>query len=300
MRKLKYILSIMLSMAFLNSCLVDDSTDFELNDTGKNVVAFNLISTNLSVAATGLDKTVSFDIKIVGPSISKLANDITFNIEADPTSTAVVNTHYKILTPTITLKKSENYLAKVQVAIITEGNAPLEDGDEGYEEWLETYKAPVLNLKPTNVIGEDNVVGTGKPLGIKILYVSYNFFAGDYAVQMYYRHPAYGTYPNNVYGGLRELDETFTALSSKKAETGFGVWGPDDKMAVTIDKDSYLVTEIERYEGTAPSLGDPYDATKISHYDPVDGKIYLYYHYAGAPTGGDPYRIFWAEYTPKN
>jgi len=301
MRKLKYILMFMLTVVFLNSCLVDDSTDYDLNDTGKNVVTFNLTSSNLSIPATGLEQIVSFDVKISGPSVKDLKNDITFTVAANSSATAVAETHYRIVTSTVTLKKSDNYLGKVQVAIITAGNAPLEEGDLGYEEWLKNYKAPVMVLDITSATGEENAINSGKSISAKINYVSFCFFAGVYDLELIYRHPAYGTYPNNIYGDNPRVYEDFelTALSSKKCEMWFGVWGPDDLMSITINPSTYLVTEIVRYAGTVPSLGDPYDATKISHYDPVDGKIYLYYHYSGAATNGDPYRIFWNVLTPK-
>lgn len=117
-----------------------------------------------------------------------------------------------------------------------------------------------------------------------------NFFAGPYELNMQYFHPtAGGSYPTEAYGGERISEIDMPAVSASECTVWFGVW-EDDLITVKINPDNSIDISFDR-SGTP---GDPEDPTKINHYDPVTGKIYLYYSYPGA--GGN--RIFWAVYTP--
>jgi len=117
-----------------------------------------------------------------------------------------------------------------------------------------------------------------------------NFFAGSYAVELWYFHPtAGGTYPTDPYGGIRALSKDLIAVSATTCKTAFAVWGTaGETMYITINADNSVSFTVENW-GYDVSIGDPNDATKISHYDPATGTIYVYYKYMGS--GG--FRIFW-------
>jgi hypothetical protein len=120
-----------------------------------------------------------------------------------------------------------------------------------------------------------------------------NFFAGNYDAHIVYHHPSYGTYPNDVY--VDEINsKSLTALDASTCKTDFGVWGTaGETIYITVNPDYSISITVENWSYDV-SLGDPNDPSKVSHYDPATGIIYLYYSYSGA--GG--FRIFWEEFVP--
>jgi len=140
------------------------------------------------------------------------------------------------------------------------------------DKWTLTYVA----------IMED---GRSVPNSTKTLIGVANFFAGDYIVRVVYRHPNFGAYPDNIYVDA-DYKKTLLALNANTCGTYMSTW-TDYPMNITINTDNSLT--VEWVDRTDVFLGDPYDATKVSYYDPATGVIYLYYHYDGS--GG--YRVFW-------
>lgn len=120
-----------------------------------------------------------------------------------------------------------------------------------------------------------------------------NFFAGDYVAHLFYRHPSYGTYPDNIYVE-EDNDKTLLATSGTTCVTTFATWGPAEKMYITIDPVTYAISiAVENWDYDVV-LGDPNNASLITNYNPATGVITLYYAYMGS--GG--YRIFWETFTP--
>jgi uncharacterized protein (TIGR02145 family) len=116
-----------------------------------------------------------------------------------------------------------------------------------------------------------------------------------YNTEMRYFHPtAGGSYPGEPYGGIRTPVKTLAFSEKEKAETYFAVWATY-LCWITINADNSIKFEVDTSFQYDVKLGDPNDASKISHSDPVTGIIYLYYYYAGA--GGN--RIFWEVFTPQ-
>jgi len=290
MRKLKYLLLFIFSMALFNSC-VDDTSDLDLNDDGVNVVTFERISTSLTTVANGSEYTFLVKVKVVGPTLSELSNNVTVSATRDASSTATEGVHYRINNLPLTLTAADSYIGTISVTVLTEGNAPPMDGTPEFDEWV----APFLKLK-LNVTGDPMVIGSGK-LGLLTLnYAAPNPYAGDYTSELSYFHPtAGGVYPTEPFGGLRVSDKTLVPVTGRKAETYFGVWGPTEICWITIKADNSIGFEVAKTWTYDVKLGDPKDPTKVSHFDPETGKIYLYYYYSG--TGGD--RIFWEVFTPK-
>ena len=292
MKTLKYILIFMLSMGFFNSCLIEDTTDLDQNGQGPSLVTFDGTGlVNLTVLANGSEYDKTIKVLVVGPTKFGLTGDLTVTVKPAANSTAVEGKHYT-LDKTLVLKASENYLGYLNIKLLTEGNTPPMDGTPE----ADTYKAPILYLEVESVTGESGVVASGKTAQVNLNFTPPNPYAGDYDVELKYFHPtAGGSYPDEPYGGIRALEKTLSAITGRKCQTGFGVWADTDICWITVNADNSINFEVDVTWPYDVKMGDPKDATHVSHFDPETGKIYLYYYYAGS--GGD--RIFWEVFTPK-
>lgn len=275
-------------MFLVSSCLVEDKTDYDLNDDGLNIATFETLTSNLSCVANGTEYVFPLKVKLVGPTKDLVTSGITVTASADPSSTAVENVHFKIINPTVTLTPDNNFLGLLEVTVLTEGNTPPMDGTPEFDD----YVSPVLVLK-LNATGDPNVTATGKLGTFTLALTPPNPYAGDYIAHLIYRHPSYGTYPNNIYVE-EDNEKTLVAVTGRKCETGFATWFDTDLCWITVNADNSIKFEVGDTWGYEVKLGDPFDSTKISHYDPETGIIYLYYYYDG--TGGP--RIFDEIFTP--
>ena len=77
-----------LSLGAFNSCLVDDTTSYDLNDQGPNLAGFTR-SQLLAVIcfADGNEYDFNIPVRIVGPTSMDLTNDIIVTFDVDATST---------------------------------------------------------------------------------------------------------------------------------------------------------------------------------------------------------------------
>lgn len=295
MKTLKYILFFVLSLSLLNSCLVEDTTDLDLNGQGPSLVTFDGTGlVNLTVLANGSEYDRTIKVLLVGPTKFDVTGDLTVTVEATNESTAIEGVHYT-LEKTVVLKESNNYLGYVNIKLLTQGNTPPMEGTPEYE----TYKAPVLYLKVASVTGAEGVVNSGKLATVNLNFTPPNPYAGSYTSKLWYWHPsAGGSYPpsdsGEPYGGIREEVKELTAITGRKCQFGFAVWADTDLCWVTVNPDNSLTYEVDVTWPYDVKMGDPTNASKVSHYDPETGVIYLYYYYTGS--GGD--RIFWEILTP--
>ena len=289
MKTLKYILIFILSAGFFNSCLIDDELDLDMNSTGYNVATFEKTSINLVALANGDEYDMNIQMKLVGPTYKDVMNDITVTVQATSSSTAVEGVHYEMDSKTITLSRDNNFLAYLPIRMLTEGNKPpMEDSPE-----YEDYVAPVLNLEIVSATGDAMVTNSGKDAKVTLNFIPPNPYAGPYSARLIYRHPSLGDYPDNIY--VDEVNEKeLLPITGRKCETGFATWFDTDICWITINADNSLTFVVDDTWPYDVALGDPFDASKVSHYDPETGIIYLYYHYYG--TGGP--RIFWEVFTP--
>ncbi len=291
MKTLKYILFFVLSLGLLNSCLVDDTTTYDLNGQGPSLVTFDGTGlVNLTVLANGTEYDKTIKILLVGPTKFDITGDLTVTVEATDESTAIEGVHYTLEKTTV-LKESDNYLGYLNITLLTDGNTPPMEGTPEFE----TYKAPVLYLKVSNVTGAEGVVGSGKTAQVNLNFTPPNPYAGDYDAAIKYFHPtAGGSYPDEPYSD--EVNpKTLSAVTGRKCETGFAIWFDTDLCWITVNADNSITYEVDVTWPYDVKMGDPKDPTHVSHYDPETGEIYLYYYYSG--TGGD--RIFWEVFTPK-
>jgi hypothetical protein len=296
MKNIKYLLLLTLSFATLTSC-VDDTEDFLQNAEGPNVVTFDRLSDNLTGVAEdgGSEYTFMKKIKLVGPTVRTLTGDVnvTFKIAGGTTADG---TMYRIENPSVTLTAEDNYLGFLTITLTTLGNEPPAEGSAAEE----TYVAPILNLEIV-ASGPANVVGSGKPGSFTLNFTPRNPYAGDYSAEIIYRRPgdgATGVYPNNI-NTQETNDKTLVGVTGRKCETwfaiaGFGVGAYRADITVNADNSVTYQGDSDAW-GLEIKMGDPNRPDLISHYDPMDGKIYVYYYY----TGGSGDRIFWEVFTPK-
>jgi hypothetical protein len=168
MKTLKYILIILLSLGTFNSCLVDDTTNYDLNDDGFNLAGFRDPSSSFSFVSDGNEYEFTVPVRIVGPISMDLNNDITVTFAIDASSTAIEGTHVRLDEPSLTLTAGDNYLGLLPVTILTEGIvAPLD-------------KAPILVLKAVSATGDPKVTNNGKPINITLNYGCFSDLAGTY------------------------------------------------------------------------------------------------------------------------
>jgi hypothetical protein len=172
MKTLKYIFLLILVMGTFQSCLVEDETRYDLNDDGPNLVGFEQSRTSLSFVSNGDEYNFTLRMKLIGPTSIDVENSLTATIAADPSSTAIEGTHFRIDQPTITLDPDNNFLALFPITILTEGIiAPLD-------------KAPVLVLAVTSATGDPTVLNNGKNLEIVLNYGCFSNLAGTYDVTL--------------------------------------------------------------------------------------------------------------------
>ncbi|WP_289055547.1 hypothetical protein [Carboxylicivirga marina] len=289
MKVLNYIFVFIIGALLLTSC-EEDVTDVSLIGDGLNIVQFESYSFGLGGLADGSEYAKEIQVKLSGPVLEKVTEDIQITVAPDPSSTAIAGDHYRIEQPTITLSADNNYLGVIDIILMTEGNTPPMDGTPEFED----YESPMLYLNVSDVTGSDVVIPTGKTAKISLNFTPPNPYAGTYSAEITYFHPtAGGSYPNDPYSH-EVSDKEFVAVTGRKCETAFAIWH-NNKCWITVNSDNsitYIVDDTWSYD---VALGDPNDDTKVSHYDPETGVIYLYYHYYGS---GGP-RIFWEVFTPK-
>ncbi len=291
MKRLNYILLLLLGVCLFSSC-GDGLDPLEGLDDTLTIASFESYSVNMGGEANGSEYNKVIQVKVNGPGIMDLTEDVTMTVAAAANSTAIEGVHYRIENKSITLSRSNNYQGLIDIVLMTEGNTPPMDGTPEFDD----YKAPVLFLNAVSVEGGNNTVATGKTAKITLNFTPPNPYAGEYDVELRYFHPNEGSYPDNLYGGVRSLVKELTAITGRKCETGFAVWGDSDLCWITINADNSISFVVDDTWPYSVKLGIPEDPSKISHYDPATGKIYLYYHYSGS--GGN--RIFWEVFTPKN
>ena len=174
MRTLKYLLMFILSMALFTSCF-EDTTDYDQNDKGFNVVTFERPVDNLGAEANGDEYTFQVRIRVVGPTVMDLTSDISVNMVHDEESTAEAGVHYKINDLPIVLTKANNYLGFMSITLITEGNSPPLEGTPEYDAW----EAPILQVE-IEASGDPSIAGSGKGGTFTLNFRAPNPYAGDY------------------------------------------------------------------------------------------------------------------------
>ncbi|HBH47940.1 MAG TPA: hypothetical protein DDX98_04840 [Bacteroidales bacterium] len=171
MKRTKNILSVLLGVAFLISCVEVDKEVNKIGD-GPNLAGFQDAAQSVTFIADGNEYPVYVKVKLTGPNLSKVSGDVTVTMAADPSSTAVENTHYRFDNTSITLKENQNYLGIFEFTMLTEGiRAPLAE-------------SPVLVLTASDVTASANIVGSGKPNIITLNYGCPSELQGTYDVEV--------------------------------------------------------------------------------------------------------------------
>jgi len=170
MKKIKYLLILILSTSILTSCF-DDETGLELNAEGPNVAGFTNTRENVSKIASGDEYQIPLKMKVSGPTSLDLTNDVTVTFAATAASTAIEGVHYRLDNPTTTLTKANNYLGYGTIVMLSDGiDAPL------------AGPSPILVLQATTTSGDGNVNPSGKPVEITLNYACFSDLSGTYSV----------------------------------------------------------------------------------------------------------------------
>ncbi len=216
MKTFKYILIFILGLVSANSCLVDDTTKYDLNDDGPNLAGFELNRTMVSGIADGTEYDFNMKVKIAGPTKTDLVSDITLTIgvdeaamtaaaAADTTLTpAVEGVHYRIDDPTAVLTAYNDYLGLINITMLTQGLAtPLP-------------KTPFLVLETISATGDSKVTNNGKSLEITMNFACFSEFQGTYNVTT-----------TSSSGVIRSWTETITKIGTEQYLTQrVGTWDP--------------------------------------------------------------------------
>lgn len=254
----------------MTSCFED--SDLDLNDQGYNVAGFENTTTTLPAIADGEEYDFEIKVKLIGPTVTEVTNDITFDVVVTEGTTAVEGTHFRIDDPSVTLTKANDYLGTVTVTMLT----------EGIETPLETL--PVLRLGTANVSGDDNVVETGKPVRITLAYACPSFLAGTYDVVT--TQDASG----NSATWTEDIIETGIG---EYLTTHVGLWGVLNAEFGIIFTDVCDVITVPQH-----NLADTYSNQVYSHkpgfVDPETGVITIYYTIEPIDSWG----TYTAVYTP--
>lgn len=297
------IFTLIAGMFSLNSCLKDNVGDY-WNDAVAGKMYAQVVKYTLqqkSLKAVPGDVQFSFMVNIATDKVP--TEDITLTFAVDAAAMAQYNADHA--SDSIVYQLYPNIEIQTQTVTIKAGtrNATVTGKVWGAESLSVTDKfmAPISIASAKTASGKDVPIASNMKTYFLALQVA-NPFAGKYNVEMRYFHPtAGGAYPpstglDNPYGGIRRYtDQELLTVSTRTCQTGFGVWQSDYWMKITINQDNSISLEVDpTWSYTDTSLGDPYDPTKISHYDPATGIIYLYYHYTGS--GGA--RIFYEVFTP--
>lgn len=181
----KYLSILCVSLLF-TSCLVEDDTPHDNNDTGPNVVGFLDSSVNASVAADGNTNDILMTVQFAGPTSAQFTGDFDITIAVDPSSTAIEGTHFELPSNTLSLLASNNHIANLPLTILTEGMDPPLDEN------------PVLTLVISE-ISDGSIVPNGRTssIDISIEYLCFSNVTGSYRALFgaYYR---IGAGPNCV------------------------------------------------------------------------------------------------------
>jgi hypothetical protein len=170
MKKLRYILFLLLGVLIMNACEEDDAVVYDIED-GANLAVFEVSQQAVTQIADGTEYPVEVKIKLQGPSLQKVTGDVTVTIAAHSSSTAVEGVHYRFDSNTVTLRADNNYLALFDgITMLTEGiETPLDN-------------SPELVLEVSAASGAANVVNSGKTLPITLNYACPSELEGEYTV----------------------------------------------------------------------------------------------------------------------
>ncbi len=173
MKTFRYLLIFIFSLFTANSCLVDDTTRYDLNDDGYNLAGFEASSQTLTSIADGEEYPFQLRMKVKGPTIMNITSDITVTIAADPASTAVAGVHYRIDNPSLVLSPGNNLLGLFTITMLT-------------EQITETPSEATLILNTSAATGDPTVTNNGKPITLKLSYACPSFLEGTYDVTTEY------------------------------------------------------------------------------------------------------------------
>lgn len=202
MKNMKYKILILFAIVFTVSCVKIENDVNEIAD-GPNFAGFETKIQNVTQIADGQEYTVQVQMKVTGPNLDNVKEDIVATLGANEISTAVAGTHYRFDETEITLKADNNHLGVFEFTMLTEGvETPL-------------VPSPVLALEVVTTSGNSSVKPSG-PSQIVLNFACPSFLAGEYNVT---------TVRDD--GGVRTWTETITEIGVGTYLTQYvGTWDP--------------------------------------------------------------------------
>jgi len=174
MKRITYILLLVIGVTFLNSCK-EDERDVDQIEGSKNLAAFDDVNSSPSFTrvANGSEYTATVYVKLTGPTASDVKSDISVTIGVDTEeSTAIEGTHFRLSSEPLTLAANNNHLAKYEFTMLTAGiETPLPE-------------SPVVALKITQASGDGSVIASGKLYPVTLNYACPSYLEGWYACTM--------------------------------------------------------------------------------------------------------------------
>lgn len=174
MKNYIYKLSFMMSLLaiVMTSCVEDTAPEDAFSSTPM-IVAFASSSENFGIKATGEEYQRELNMLLTGPGFSKLNGTLTASIKVDESkTTAIEGVHYSLASTSIELSKSNDFLGKFPVTILTNGIVP------------PLAASPILSLYVESVDASGDVIGSGKTVDIAINYLCPSALAGDYITEI--------------------------------------------------------------------------------------------------------------------
>lgn len=181
---------LVLSTYSCDAILEEDITDF---GTGPNFVGFSGATLTLSAQANGEESSAEVPIRIIGPSVPDLTQEMLVMVSVDPASTAVEGLHYRLDSNSLVLTPQDGdgdmYQQMLPITILTEGIEP------------PLAEAPLLILNISELDSNENVVINNKTESVRISinYLCPSNLAGTYSVTTtYITHDFLSNYPSNT------------------------------------------------------------------------------------------------------
>ena len=224
-------LLLMFSISSCEPVIDEDATDF---GTGPNLVGFAAPNITVSAVADGGEYTKNIPVRIIGPRVGQMNDEVTVEIAIAEGSTAEEGLHFMLPSTTVTLNTSEDngdvYEGTLPITVITEGvEAPLQEN-------------PILKLVITDVSSDAPIVVNDKTENVSVnLKYRCPFDISQYAGTFIATTDEFGIYlgepqPFEVVVGPGENQITLVNLADHPEEYDLVVDVDPETGALTIPK----------------------------------------------------------------
>ncbi len=228
MKHIKYINILLLAVVVTLSSCIDDDTFADAVQGTPNVLGFQARNINISGIADGTEYEKIFNVQLVGPTSDEIDGSYSATISADPSSTAIEGTHYRLDNTMITASKEGNFASTFSLTMLSTGiPTPLAEN-------------PVLVLNVSNVSGPGDVVASEAKLVVNLLYLC----PSDLDSYTYDINGQYIRAASGIDQPYSHTNEVFTVLAPGQFRTtSTGLWGAG-VLSPPANYDGYDFTDV--------------------------------------------------------